>query len=143
MIDAIPTPFSSPTLGEGIYISPQALASAIEMQNLTARYQGLSLRLYLEGKGCDGFYYGVTFDKCSSEDHIFPKEGLDIIIDPQALIFCQGATIEWVDDERGTGFLVENPQQWKFRGKFFKRKVWQEKLMSPQSDSKFSPELQS
>ena len=131
------------TQNDDIHISPQALASAIELQNHTFRYQGLSLRLYLDGKGCDGFYYGVTFDRPSSSDRVFPKPGLDIIIDPQSLLFCHSATIEWIDDERGTGFLVENPQQWKFRGKFFKRKVWQEKLASTQSNPETTSELQS
>ncbi len=29
---------------------------------------GTPLRLYLDGKGCDGFYYGICFDKRESGD---------------------------------------------------------------------------
>lgn len=121
-------------MNDAIYISPQALAAALDLQKHTARYRNLPLRLYIDGKGCDGFYYGVTFDPQSPDDLVFPQEGgLVCIIDPPAFEFCKGSTIEWIDDERGTGFLVENPQQWKFRGKFFKRKAWIEKLGGGQS----------
>jgi len=128
---------------KSIYISPKALSEALEMQTHTARYRNLPLRLYIEGKGCDGFYYGVSFDSQSPDDLVFPQEGgLLLIIDPPAFEFCQGCTIEWIDDERGTGFLVENPYQWKFRGKFFKRKAWIEKLVGNQSGDS-NGELQS
>src|SRR6478735_2621422 len=125
-------------MDSAIYISPKALEAALELQQHTSRYRDLPLRLYLDGKGCDGFYYGVTFDRKSPDDLTFPQEGgLLLIIDPPAFEFCQGSTIEWIDDERGTGFVVENPHQWKFRGKFFKRKAWIEKLQGGQSpDSK-------
>ncbi len=92
-----------------------------------------SLRLYLEGKGCDGFYYGVSFDSASEEDLHFPHEGIDLVADPDTYEFCKGSIIDWVDDERGRGFLVDNPEHRKFRGKFYKRKVWQERLQEKKS----------
>ncbi|WP_141736549.1 iron-sulfur cluster assembly accessory protein [Oligoflexus tunisiensis] len=121
-------------MDSAIHMSPRALEAALDLQQHTARYRNLPLRLYLDGKGCDGFYYGVTFDPQSPDDLVFPQEGgLLLIIDRPAFEFCRGSTIEWIDDERGTGFLVENPHQWKFRGKFFKRKAWIEKLEGRQS----------
>ena len=125
---------STDSMESAIQISPRALAAALELQETTLRYRNLPLRLYLDGKGCDGFFYGVTFDSQSPDDLVFPQEGgLLLIIDRPAFEFCRGSTIEWVDDERGTGFLVENPHHWKFRGKFFKRKAWIEKLEERQS----------
>ncbi len=89
-------------------------------------YAGKKLRLYLDGKGCDGFFYGVTFDNQASDDLVFPQaDGVDVIVDPKTLLFVKDATIDWVDDERGTGFLVDNPNHKKFRGKFYKRQSWQ------------------
>lgn len=109
-------------------LTEQALNKALELQRDFPRYKGLPLRLYVEGKGCDGFTYGVSFDEQSPEDTLFTIEGLTCIIDPQSLVFCKGSVVDWVDDERGTGFLVDNPNQRKFRGKFFKRKVWIDRL---------------
>ncbi len=116
-------------MNEQIYsLSPEAHRKALELQNDFPRYRNLPLRLYVEGKGCDGFTYGVSFDDSAPDDLHFVQDGLSCIIDPQSLEFCKGSQIEWVDDERGTGFLVENPNQRKFRGKFYKRKAWLERF---------------
>ena len=110
-----------------IRLTNNALAKAKELRK-TPSNEDMSLRLYLEGKGCDGFYYGVTFDNEESNDLVGIQEGLPIIVDPETYLFCKGSEIEWVDDERGAGFLVNNPQHRKFRGKFYKRSAWQEAL---------------
>lgn len=82
------------------------------------------LRLYLDGKGCDGFYYGVSFDSKSQEDIGFLTGDVEIVVDPDTLPYVSGSRITWVDDERGKGFLVENPNHRKFRGKFYRSKRW-------------------
>ncbi len=113
-----------------IMLTPAALQAAIKYQEDVPEYRDLDLRLYLSGKGCDGFDYGVTFSTAESDDAIFTtSSGLKIIVDPKTLPFVRGSTIEWVDDERGRGFLVENPRHKKFRGKFYKRANWQERLL--------------
>jgi iron-sulfur cluster assembly accessory protein len=84
------------------------------------------LRVYLEGKGCDGFYYGVAFDtEQRPDDTVLEINGLTIVVDKDSLSFMEGSKVVWVDDERGRGFLVENPNQRAYRGKFYKRKDWQ------------------
>src|SRR5690606_10734451 len=100
-----------------------AVTLATEPQNA-----GKSLRLYIEGKGCDGFVYGVSFDYPSAEDIHFSHDTIDLVVDPETLVYVEGSHIEWVDDERGRGFLVENPNHTKFRGKFFKRSNYQDWL---------------
>jgi iron-sulfur cluster assembly accessory protein len=86
------------------------------------------LRVYIEGKGCDGFYYGVAFDdERRVDDTEFEVGGLTVVIDKDSLSFMEGSEVIWVDDERGKGFLVENPRQRAYRGKFYKRKEWQAK----------------
>lgn len=113
-----------------IRLTPEAIAMAHQLELEDSERQGKALRLYLEGKGCDGFYYGVAFDEPLADDLHFPQGGVDLVIDRDAFEFCAGSEIEWVDDERGRGFLVNNPQQRKFRGKFYKRKSWQERLQA-------------
>lgn len=94
--------------------------------------RGLSLRLYLEGKGCDGFYYGVSFDRRSADDICFDNEGLELIVDRATLKFVDDSTIDWIDDQRGQGFLVDNPNHRRYRGKFFKKTSWQQWLAEHQ-----------
>lgn len=91
------------------------------------------LRVYLEGKGCDGFSYGVAFDNKNEEDLCFPQtlDGytIDLICDKDSIQFIKGATITFVNDMRGAGYVVENPRHNRFRGKFYKKKVWQDRLI--------------
>ncbi|MDE3269110.1 MAG: iron-sulfur cluster assembly accessory protein [Pseudomonadota bacterium] len=94
-----------------------------------------SLRLYLAGKGCDGFYYGVCFDDRSAEDLCFPQPStatpdINVIVDPDTLEFTKGSTITWETTKEGAGFLVQNPNHRKYRGKFFKKSTWQQRLQS-------------
>ncbi len=114
---------------QNIFLSEQAAAKALQLAGADTQNTGLSLRLYIEGKGCDGFFYGVSFDQATPEDLHFPNQGVDLIVDPDTIEFVQGSTIDWVDDERGQGFLVANPNHRKFRGKFFKRSAWQQHFL--------------
>jgi len=113
-----------------VTLTPAALAQAEHLAATEPAYQGKPLRLYLDGKGCDGFYYGVAFDETLPQDLVLTQGRVTLVIDPATLPFVEGSTIDWVDDERGRGFLVDNPQHKRFRGKFFKKKAWQERLTS-------------
>lgn len=114
-----------------VTMSEEAIQQAFKLQRDTKEYKNLELRLYIEGKGCDGFYYGVSFDAKKPDDISFKQsDTIELVCDPDSYQFCKGAHIEWVNDERGTGFLVDNPNQKKFRGKFYKRKAWQEYFAS-------------
>lgn len=119
---------------KSVNLSPAGILEAQNFQRNQLEFQGKCLRLYLEGKGCDGFFYGVTFDDPSEDDFRFPQVSedgtfkIDIVVDPDTFQFVEGSAVDWVDDERGRGFIVENPRQKAFRGKFFKRESWREKL---------------
>lgn len=111
-----------------IFLTACAEQQAIRLQAEQHGSGSKSLRLYLEGKGCDGFTYGVAFDDPSDDDVRISFGAVEVIVDPETMVFVKGSSIDWVDDERGRGFLVENPHQRKYRGKFFKRQSWQDRL---------------
>lgn len=112
-----------------IALSAGAVAAAREL-GAAPEHAGRPLRVYIEGKGCDGFFYGVSFDEHWPRDLTWAQEGLQIVVDPEAFRFICGSHVEWVDDERGRGFLVENPRHRRFRGKFYKKSVWKDRLMA-------------
>jgi iron-sulfur cluster assembly accessory protein len=117
-----------------ILLDAGAIQQAVLYKKNNPQWESFSLRVYIAGKGCDGFSYGVTFDEIRDEDvRIVQKseEGhaVEVIIDPETFKFVRNSTITWVDDERGKGFLVENPRHKKFRGKFFKRAGWEERVL--------------
>ena len=119
----------------GISLTPAAVAKARTLRHSRPDWLDLSLRVYLGGKGCDGFTYGVTFDQPTPADVHFPQDEVDVVVDPDTLEFIAGATVDWVDDERGQGFLVENPRHRAFRGKFYKKGTWQERLKQKRAPS--------
>ncbi len=122
-----------------IVLTSGAQAQAIKLKQQTPEWQGKCLRLYLAGKGCDGFNYGVCFDDREEGDLSFMQGEIEVIVDTPAFEFVKGSTLEWVDDERGQGFLVENPKHRSFRGKFYKRKFWQEKLTGAKAQQEEQP----
>ena len=124
---------------DGIFMTPESVCAAVKMQKNNPDWESLPLRLYLEGKGCDGFFYGVTFAQQKPEDLVFQQQSEDfkvqVVVDPETFEFVKGSTIQWVDDERGQGFLVENPKHRNFRGKFYLRSYWKKKLAPKTQDS--------
>ena len=116
-----------------VHLTPEALAMALKLRTENPSWHGLPLRVYIEGKGCDGFYYGVTFAQPADEDLSFTQTAeagaIEIIVDPETFRYVRGSKVEWVDDSRGTGFLVVNPQHKRFRGKFYKSPHWQRVLL--------------
>jgi len=69
-----------------------------------------ALRVYVAGKTCSGYQYGMALDNNPREtDSTFESEGLKLLVDEQSMLYMAGAIVDYVDDERGKGFLVENP----------------------------------
>jgi iron-sulfur cluster insertion protein len=111
----------------------KAIQQALLYRKNNPQWDDFSLRVYISGKGCDGFEYGVSFDppqekdlRCVCTDESGAQ--IEIIVDEDTYKFVRQATITWVDDERGRGFLVENPRHKTFRGKFFKRPGWEQRM---------------
>ncbi len=69
-----------------------------------------ALRVFVQGGGCGGMQYGMTFDDSPREDdEISEQFGVKIIVDPISLFYVNGARIDYVDSLMGGGFAIENP----------------------------------
>jgi len=69
-----------------------------------------ALRVFISGRSCSGFEYGMGFEnKPGENDTTFECEGLKVIVDEASLQYMAGTTIGYINDDRGKGFLVENP----------------------------------
>jgi iron-sulfur cluster insertion protein len=71
--------------------------------------KGRDLRIFVQGGGCSGFEYGFTFDELQEGDTVVESAGLRVLVDPMSAPYLAGATIDFVDDARGAGFVVDNP----------------------------------
>jgi len=70
---------------------------------------GKALRVFIQGGGCSGFQYGFTFDEKRPSDFVIPVRDIEVIVDPTSATKLHGATVDFIEDFRGAGFSVENP----------------------------------
>jgi len=71
--------------------------------------KGKPLRIFVQGGGCSGFQYGFTFDDPQETDFAFETSGVQVLVDPQSATYLRAATVDFVEDFRGSGFTVLNP----------------------------------
>jgi iron-sulfur cluster assembly accessory protein len=67
------------------------------------------LRIFVQGGGCSGFQYGFQFDEKRDGDNVMEQGGISIVVDPQSAMYLKDCTVNYVEDFRGAGFSVDNP----------------------------------
>jgi iron-sulfur cluster assembly accessory protein len=70
---------------------------------------GKNLRIFVQGGGCSGFQYGFTFDDQQDGDTVVEAGGIHVLVDPMSAPYLEGAKVDFVEDLRGSGFVVDNP----------------------------------
>ena len=78
--------------------SDTAVAKVKEFAAQTPEAEGKNLRIFIQGVGCSGYAYGFTFDEKRDGDTLVENGDLTVLVD-------------FIDDQRGTGFMVDNPNQ--------------------------------
>ena len=88
-------------------------AAAIKVRELMAREPDGGagvLRVAIQGGGCGGFEYQLGFDRgATAEDAEFDFHGVRMVVDPASAQYLKGATIDFVDTLKESGFKVDNP----------------------------------
>ena len=84
--------------------------AAAKLQELRGRVpEKAVLRLYVAGRTCCGYQYGLAFDEDVAEtDAVSEHAGIPVAVDAVSSQYCEGAIIDFVD-EGGGGFVVRNP----------------------------------
>jgi iron-sulfur cluster assembly protein len=71
---------------------------------------GFALRMGVEGGGCSGMTYKMSFDKKQGEfDKVFESSGLNIFCDLKSWLYIKDITIDFSDDMLNGGFKITNP----------------------------------
>ena len=72
----------------------------------------VGLRFSISKGGCSGMTYEVSLSKNINQgDEIVQKDGINFIIDPSAVMFLLGTTIDWKEDKFKKGFTFINPNE--------------------------------
>ncbi len=68
-----------------------------------------ALRVAVRGGGCSGFEYALAFDARKDDDHVFERDGVNVVVDKSSMQFVFGSEVDYVDGLQGAGFAVNNP----------------------------------
>jgi len=71
------------------------------------------LRVLVQAGGCcSGYAYGLTLaPEREAHDWVGEFGNIKVVVDPQSAVFLEGASIDWVETEQGSGFTISNPQE--------------------------------
>jgi iron-sulfur cluster insertion protein len=104
-----PTPITMGSTGALLSLTDAAVAKVKYFAGTMADAQGKPLRIFVQGGGCSGFQYGFTFDEKKEGDTLIATGGIEVVVDPQSATYLKDAKVDFVEDMRGAGFSVTNP----------------------------------
>lgn len=76
---------------------------------LSEEEPGKGLRLAVQGGGCSGFSYKLSFDTPTEKDHLITLDGVSVMLDPKSAIYLKGITVDFQGGLEGKGFVFMNP----------------------------------
>ena len=90
-------------------VTPVALTKIRELME-ERELAGVALRVFVQGGGCSGLSYGMAFEpNFYPQDQRVEVDGVQLVIDPNSLMYMHGAEIDYVDNLMGGGFAINNP----------------------------------
>jgi iron-sulfur cluster insertion protein len=94
-----------------VTLTDSAIKKVKDFSVMDVAYQGKVFRVFVENGGCHGFSYGFAFDERRNDDEINKTGDVEVLLDPQSAKYLNGAKIDYVEDFKGAGFVIENPNQ--------------------------------
>ena len=71
---------------------------------------GYFIRVGVEGGGCSGLMYQLTFDNQLNEnDKWFENNGVQVVVDKKSFLYLVGTTLDFSGGLNGKGFVFNNP----------------------------------
>ena len=72
--------------------------------------EGLFIRVGVQGGGCSGLMYQLTFDNQDQEgDKSFEDNGIKVVVDKKSYLYLIGTTLDYSGGLNGKGFVFQNP----------------------------------
>jgi iron-sulfur cluster assembly accessory protein len=103
---------TTPDINETITLTPSAAQVVRDLRQKQNLGEDFCLRIYIAGQTCSGFQYGMALDnQLHEKDARMETEGISILVDENSFALMLGSVVDFIDDERGRGFLVSNPNK--------------------------------
>lgn len=93
-------------------ISLTPLAAEKVKTQLERRGRGLGIKVGVKTTGCSGLAYVLEYvDDPTKEQLSFVSEGIHVFVDPKALPYVEGMTMDWLKNGLNEGFDFINPNE--------------------------------
>jgi iron-sulfur cluster assembly protein len=71
---------------------------------------GFFIRVGVQGGGCSGLMYQLTFDNQEQEgDMSFENNGVKVVVDKKSYLYLVGTILDFSGGLNGKGFVFQNP----------------------------------
>lgn len=71
---------------------------------------GYFIRVGVQGGGCSGLMYQLTFDnELKEEDKSFEDNDMKVVVDKKSYLYLIGTTLNFSGGLNGKGFVFQNP----------------------------------
>ncbi|KAF9598730.1 hypothetical protein IFM89_031398 [Coptis chinensis] len=110
------------------------------LKELHDKETGKMLRLSVETGGCSGFQYAFLLDdKSNSDDRIFEKDGVKLVVDNISYDFVKGATVDYVEELIRSAFVkLGMVAQKDLRPGFIgKKRIWDMDLLIESQENQY------
>jgi len=92
-----------------VEVTPAARDQVLKIMERQGK-PGAALRLYVQGGGCSGLTYGMSFDKQESGDDVaFRDGGLMVVVDHASAPLLEGVKVDFLLGLEQSGFKIFNP----------------------------------
>ena len=92
-----------------ITVTDNAKKQAIRLMEDEGK-DGYFIRVGVEGGGCSGLMYQLTFDnEEKAEDKAFENNGVRVVVDKKSFLYLVGTTLDFSGGLNGKGFVFQNP----------------------------------
>ena len=92
-----------------IEVTPAARDQVLKIMEKQAT-PGAALRLYVQGGGCSGLTYGMSFDHQESGDEVaFQDPQLTVVVDRASVPLLHGVKVDFLLGLEASGFKIYNP----------------------------------
>lgn len=92
-----------------VEVTPPAKAEVLKIMEKQGKGNS-ALRLFVQGGGCSGLTYGMTFDKEETGDEVaFQDGGLKVVVDHASAPLLNGVKVDYLMSLEASGFKIFNP----------------------------------
>ncbi|TVU06435.1 hypothetical protein EJB05_49651, partial [Eragrostis curvula] len=97
----------SPAAAEAVRLTEGCVRRIKELHAKEPSAEGKMLRLSVEAGGCSGFQYSFALDdKKNSDDRVFERDGVKLVVDDISYDFVKGATVDYEEELIRSAFVV-------------------------------------